>query len=807
MSVTDQAAALDGGEAYAADLAAPLARLRRRLLLLSGLALLGALLLLALSSVFHSQQRRADIRVAEMIGIAAEQNVATERLLRHLSYLEVRSDGTRLHEAVSPTLEVDHPDTRQSIVEDVRRLRESFALLAADMSQREGFANELRGPLAEGRQQLDNVMDGYISGVLTQGQTIARMLELGVRLEPIHRQLTGEYRTLQATSLRQLQVQEGWARLGFITLVVVLMSLLLMPALREIRAHTRSLARSRRQAGHIVSATRIGTWSYLVETRTFHVDRRWVEMLGYPQDSMQTLEIHALRALLHPQDQPRLKLAVLAVGENPEQLHTFDFRMLHRSGDWVWIRSVVTVLSRDSRGNPVEIAGVHIDISEQIRQRLDLEQALEQAAAASRAKGAFLANMSHEIRTPLTSITGYADLLEDPHFRTQPALFDEAIQSIRGNARHLLAVINDVLDMSRIESGRMSVERISISPAAVVHDVVALLKPQAVAKSLALSVRCRGELPCTILSDPTRLRQILINLVGNAIKFTPRGAVTIELACQSDTSGQGSLSIVVCDTGVGMSAQELARVRRFDAFSQADESTSRRFGGSGLGLCISHELARMLNGQIVVESRQDHGSRFELVLALGRWDDLEMYQPADPPPEASQPVVIEAADVSPATRDSRPLAGRRILLAEDGQDNQRLLGYHLRHAGANLEICENGLRALEALDRCRSQGHDVDLLISDIQMPEMDGYSLMKKLRAAGERLPVLALTAHALEQDRQQCLAAGFDDYAAKPIRRAELVAKCVSLLGDRESATRCYTRSHDLVSSEPDAFAGHYR
>lgn len=807
MSVISHSVPSGTGESYAADLAAPLGRLRRRLALLAGLAVLGILALLVLSNVLHGQQRRADLRIAEMISIATEQSIATERLLRHLTYLESRSDGTRLHEPLSPSLEIDHRATRGHIVADIRQLRGNFALLASDMNNRPGFASELRRPLAEGRRQLDGLMEGYTSGALSQGQTIERMLELGTMLEPIQRELTAEYRALQVASLRQLQVKEGWARLGFVVLVVVLMSLLLMPALHEIRGHARKLARSRRQAGHIVSATRIGTWSYAVGTRTFHVDRRWVEMLGYPQTSMQTLDLQALQALLHPQDQPRLKQAILAVDENPEQLHVFDFRMCHRSGDWVWIRSVVTVLSQDTHGHPVEIAGVNIDISEQVSQRLNLEKALEQAAAASRAKSAFLANMSHEIRTPLTSITGYADLLEEEDFRAQPALVDEAVQSIRGNARHLLAVINDVLDMSRIEAGRMTVERIDVAPAAVVHDVVALLKPQATAKSLALSVHCHGDLPRRVVSDPTRLRQILINLVGNAIKFTAQGTVTVELACHRDDQGQASLNFVVCDTGVGMSPDELTRVLRFAAFSQADDSMTRRFGGSGLGLSISHELARMLGGEIRGESRQGLGSRFELVLDLGPWERLEMVQPTIEPDEALQSVDAVAATPRSERGDEQTLAGRWILLAEDGQDNQRLIGYHLRRAGASLVICDNGLRALEALARCRAEGRQVDLLVSDIQMPEMDGYSLVRTLRDAGETLPILALTAHALEQDRQQCLAAGFDDYASKPIRSTELVAKCLSLISDRECVTRCYTSHHAPDTAESEPFAGHCR
>ncbi len=420
-----------------------------------------------------------------------------------------------------------------------------------------------------------------------------------------------------------------------------------------------------------------------------------------------------------------------------------------------------------------------------------LREAARRAEAANRAKSDFLANMSHEIRTPMAAILGYAELLAERLPVTTPVEADSPAQmlhAIRSNAEHLLDVINDVLDVSKIEAGQMEVEQIEVSPVEVVTQVLEMMRPRARARGLSLSCEMATPIPETILSDPLRLRQILVNLVGNAIKFTAAGAVCVRLGC--DVSAD-RLQVVVLDTGIGMSAEQRARIARFEAFSQADSTMSRRYGGTGLGLRISSTLATLLGGSIAVDSTPGEGSTFTLTLTTGPLvgvplvetiDWLETTTLALPRRQSSGRPSMDAGEVAAgAAAESRPLEGVGILLAEDGVDNQRLLSHHLRRAGARVMLVENGARAVAWIER----GHPaVDLVLMDMQMPEMDGYAATQALRGRGCRLPIIALTAHALAGDREKCLAAGCDDYLSKPVDRRSLVDACGRQLARYRSA-----------------------
>ncbi|MBL8750503.1 MAG: PAS domain S-box protein [Planctomycetes bacterium] len=398
----------------------------------------------------------------------------------------------------------------------------------------------------------------------------------------------------------------------------------------------------------------------------------------------------------------------------------------------------------------------------------DLVAARRQAEAASLAKSEFLANMSHEIRTPMSAILGFADILADePLAPLLPRQRQEALAAIRRNGDHLIAVINDVLDISKIEAGKMSVERIATDARQVVDDVVSQLRERAEAKGLAVQVVHADDVPRSFLADPLRLRQILVNLLGNAIKFTDSGSVTVATALAPGPDGAPWLRVNVIDTGIGMSPAQCVSV--FDAFTQADTSTTRRFGGTGLGLRISKRLAEVLGGDIAVESELGRGSVFTLRV------------PAPPVPDGEALPAAAPAAV-PARDDARPsLAGARILLAEDGRDNQRLLTLLLRRAGADVTIAENGRAALAAM----CEGSDptaalrspqpFDLVLMDMQMPELDGYAAATMLREKGFSAPVIAITAHALAGDRERCIAAGCDDYLRKPVDRVALVEACV--------------------------------
>ena len=397
-----------------------------------------------------------------------------------------------------------------------------------------------------------------------------------------------------------------------------------------------------------------------------------------------------------------------------------------------------------------------------------MEQARIAAEAASKVKSEFLANMSHEIRTPLTAILGYTELLrEEGDLAMAPDLRRQTIDTIRAAGQHLLTVINDILDLSKIEADRMTLERIDTPLVKMLIDVQSLMRPRAMSKGIGLSAVLASPIPDRVMSAPTRLRQILLNLLGNAVKFTSTGGVTITVQ-RSETQGGERLIFDVEDTGPGMTQDQAQGL--FQAFSQADAAVTRLHGGTGLGLTISRRLAAMMGGDVkLVRTAPGLGSCFRLVL------------PLEPAPGAVMVATLEVIGESAAAAPEAPavrLVGR-ILLAEDGKDNQRLIAFHLTRAGAEVAIADNGQIALRMIDAATAQGSPYDLLLTDMQMPEMDGYTLARTLRRRGSTLPIVALTAHAMAEDRQRCLDAGCDDYASKPIEKRNLLATCAAWIG----------------------------
>jgi PAS domain S-box-containing protein len=399
----------------------------------------------------------------------------------------------------------------------------------------------------------------------------------------------------------------------------------------------------------------------------------------------------------------------------------------------------------------------------------ELVRLRDTAEAANRAKSAFLANMSHEIRTPVTAIMGYADLLlRDDGFATTPEHRLEATGAIQRNAAHLSSVISDILDLSKIEAGKIEIECVDCSPTQILADVVDLMLPRAQVKGIGLLHRCEGDLPRSIRSDPVRLRQVLANLVDNAIKFTSVGAV--EVIARLVDGDVPRLVVDVADTGIGMTSQQQRHL--FQPFTQADSSTTRSFGGTGLGLSISRRLARMLGGDVViVDSVPQRGSRFRFTAVAGS---------AIRGPAASSAQTRQAGE-SAAKQwkqplQTLPLAGRRILLAEDGPDNQRLISLVLAKAGATGQVVENGQQAVHEALKAQAAHRPFDVILMDMQMPVLDGYDATAALRAAGYWGVIIAVTAHALEGDRDKCLAAGCDDYATKPIDREKFVAQVLN-------------------------------
>ncbi len=402
--------------------------------------------------------------------------------------------------------------------------------------------------------------------------------------------------------------------------------------------------------------------------------------------------------------------------------------------------------------------------------------ARDDAEMASRAKGAFLATMSHEIRTPLTAIVGFSDILLDPASMKDDRI--GAATTIRRNAGHLLAIINDILDMSKIEAGRLDIEAIPCSPIQILQDVELMLSGKAQENQLILRCWSANALPTRIHTDPTRLKQALMNLIGNAIKFTKSGSVRVIAAC--DANGQ-RLTFRIEDDGIGMSREQINRL--FNPFTQADNSMTRRFGGTGLGLFITKNITERLGGSLALESIPSKGSVFTLTIPTGslegvEWSYLEKREspfetliPALAPTSTTQNPTTSATAIAqtttPATTQAPAMLSGTVLLVEDGIDNQRLITLILKKNGATVEVAENGEVGLhKALEAWRAN-KPFDLILMDMQMPVMDGYTAAGELRNQQYPRQIVALTAHALKGEQQQCIDAGCDFCLTKPIEK----------------------------------------
>ena len=425
-----------------------------------------------------------------------------------------------------------------------------------------------------------------------------------------------------------------------------------------------------------------------------------------------------------------------------------------KDGSTYWVQATNSAV-RDDRGTLLGYVSIRTDITDNKlhQQRLEetqklLIEATEKAEAANLAKSEFLATMSHEIRTPMNGVLGMLGLLLDSEM---PPDQRKLVLTARESADSLLVVINDILDYSKLEANRIQLESISFSPLQIIDGILSILSARADAKSIMLDSDIAPDLPPWIEGDPTRLRQILFNLVGNAIKFTERGSVRLIVSHRSIENDDIELYFEVRDTGIGVPKE--ARSRLFTRFSQADGSTTRKFGGTGLGLAISKQLANMMGGAIGVESSPGKGSRFWFTIRARTAE-----RPEDP--------VSPAADAYDALIDRK----LRILVADDNHVNQMFVSALLAKRGHTVDVVANGIEAIVALNRCQ-----YDIVLMDVQMPEMDGPTATRQIRRLPgpvSAIPIIALTANAMAGQREEYLAAGMDDYVSKPIDPVELFA-----------------------------------
>jgi len=550
------------------------------------------------------------------------------------------------------------------------------------------------------------------------------------------------------------------------TILLLLLNTFLLRAQKKRSDAEESLDESQQRFVLAVEGTQEGIFDWDLKTGQVYYSRRFYGMLGY-DDKSSMGSVDDFTDLLHPDDLKNVweNVNLYLEGETKEYIQ--EFRMRHKDGRYMWIQARATALFNE-KGRAYRMVGTHTDVTPMMKAQEKLVVEKEQAEQANQAKSDFLAHMSHEIRTPLTAISGIAEILN----RQKDSFNDKQrhlLRTLSTSTASLKDLINDILDFSKIENGDIELEESVFPLNKLFANVISIMSVKAAEKNIEFQVNIEDVEHCDFKADQMRMRQILINLLGNAMKFTEKGSVTINASIVKD-SGQNYLSVAIEDTGIGIDKDKFTTV--FERFRQADASVSRQYGGTGLGLPISKNLASVMGGDLTIESELGQGSIFTLLL----------------PFKINVSTRKTETGLVSTCSDSLNVEGvsntHKVLLVEDYEGNIVVLSYILEEMGIDYDVARNGI---EALDHWSKNTYDVILM--DVQMPLMDGFQATSKIREAeladnnGVHVPIIGMTAHALVGDKDKCIEAGMDAYLPKPIVENDLKTEILKYLNRKKS------------------------